>query len=71
LQATGETGATIIAGRILGALCEPIVLDDGGALLTSVSIGTAVYPLHGDTVDALLEHADRLMYAAKRDGGTS
>ena len=34
----------------------------------SVSIGIASYPQHGDSVDQLLQRADRALYAAKRSG---
>ncbi|CAH2031366.1 diguanylate cyclase domain-containing protein [Trichlorobacter ammonificans] len=34
----------------------------------TTSIGVAVYPLHGSTIETLLKKADMAMYAAKRDG---
>ncbi|MBB1125394.1 CHASE domain-containing protein [Thiospirillum jenense] len=37
----------------------------GHALTMSVSIGQALYPQHGDTVETLLYHADAAMYRAK------
>ena len=38
-------------------------LEDGAV---SASIGTAWFPEHGDTVDALLAAADHAMYEAKQ-----
>jgi cyclic di-GMP phosphodiesterase Gmr len=35
---------------------------------TSCSIGIAVYPEHGETLEALISHADTAMYAAKEAG---
>lgn len=35
---------------------------------TSCSIGIAVYPQHGETLEALISHADTAMYAAKEAG---
>jgi c-di-GMP phosphodiesterase Gmr len=35
---------------------------------TSCSIGIALYPQHGETVEALIAHADTAMYAAKEAG---
>ncbi|MEM7210179.1 MAG: diguanylate cyclase [Pseudomonadota bacterium] len=32
----------------------------------SVSVGEAVYPIHGDSVHALIKHADEKMYRSKR-----
>lgn len=41
---------------------------DGRFIPVSTSIGVAMFPDQGDTIDVLLEHADRAMYAAKRRG---
>ena len=42
------------------------VAQDAEAPPISVSVGTAVYPLDGDTREPLLEAADRALYAMKR-----
>jgi diguanylate cyclase (GGDEF)-like protein len=44
------------------------ILADHEALQVMPSIGIALYPQDGETVDALLKHADAAMYEAKRDG---
>jgi len=36
-----------------------------------MSIGASLYPQHGNTVDQLLNHADRAMYHVKREGKNS
>lgn len=58
--------ASPLAAMCAGALDEP-GLDPDTFRLT-VSIGVAVYPADGTTVDNLLLRADRAMYAAKAAG---
>jgi diguanylate cyclase (GGDEF)-like protein/PAS domain S-box-containing protein len=41
---------------------------DGQVIRLSVSIGIALYPLHGSTIDELIAEADRAMYEAKHRG---
>ncbi|HKU67840.1 MAG TPA: diguanylate cyclase [Candidatus Baltobacteraceae bacterium] len=55
-----------IARRILDSLREPLV-QDGITLNASASVGIAVHPRDGTTIDDLLAHADRAMYRAKRE----
>ena len=49
------------------ALARPFVVE-GHELAISASIGMALYPEHGATVDELASHADAAMYRAKEDG---
>jgi len=51
-------------GRILDELKQPFYID-GFEVLTSASIGVAVYPDHGDNYESLRRHADNAMYRAK------
>jgi diguanylate cyclase (GGDEF)-like protein len=79
LPDTDASDAAVTAGRLrtavanspLGAMLAGVLdnprLDPESVRLT-VSIGVAVYPTDGQTVDALLERADRAMYAAKAAG---
>ena len=60
-------GAATVARKVARALSEPIVLDRMQVTVTA-SVGVAIYPDHGETVDALLRHADTAMYAAKAAG---
>ena len=39
-----------------------------GDIMTSVSIGVAAYPEHGDSLEALSKCADRALYASKTQG---
>lgn len=53
-----------VAGRVQAALDEPFCVD-GVVLDVEASIGVAVAPSHGDTVEDLLRCADVAMYTAK------
>ncbi|WP_416740630.1 diguanylate cyclase domain-containing protein [Pseudomonas sp. NFX71] len=55
-----------IADKILESMEMPIPLPGTSQVLTSLSIGIAVYPDHGTTPGALLNAADAAMYQAKR-----
>ncbi|MHC8365134.1 diguanylate cyclase domain-containing protein [Pseudomonas sp. ZT5P21] len=55
-----------IADKILASMEVPIPLPGTTHVLTSLSIGIAVYPDHGTTPSALLNAADAAMYQAKR-----
>lgn len=50
--------------RILDELKQPFYID-GFEVLSSASIGVAVYPDHGDSYELLRRHADNAMYRAK------
>lgn len=45
-----------------------IPLQDGGTSKITISIGLALYPEHGETVEALLRAADAALYQAKSAG---
>jgi diguanylate cyclase (GGDEF)-like protein len=52
------------------AAVEALCLDHHGEALppVTVSVGVAMYPQHGDSVEILLRAADHALYGAKRDG---
>lgn len=56
------------AERALESLQQPIDFS-GTELRVTASLGIALYPEHGATLDALMRHADHAMYGAKRAGG--
>lgn len=59
-----------IAQKILSSLSQPIELD-GQSMITSTSIGIALFPHDGDCSDTLLRFADTAMYRAKEEGGNA
>jgi len=65
---TGATvaGAIRAAEKAIDALRAPIDVD-GHHLATGISIGIAVFPLHGEDSATLMRHADSAMYSAKRN----
>lgn len=62
LPETGKEAANSVALRI----CASIQNDDKGPDL-SVSLGVALYPEDGDTVESLMKAADSAMYGIKRE----
>ncbi|HYL70804.1 MAG TPA: diguanylate cyclase, partial [Candidatus Dormibacteraeota bacterium] len=55
------------ATRVNTALTAPMVVD-GRTLVTTVSIGVALYPHDGSDIGELLRHSDTAMYQAKDRG---
>ncbi len=55
-----------IADKIIASMDQPIPLPGNTQVVTSLSIGIAVYPDHGATPGTLLNAADAAMYQAKR-----
>ena len=60
LPETGAEAADLVAKRI----CESIA-DDGKEPRLSVSVGIAVHPHDGDTIETLLRQADTALYSMK------
>lgn len=60
------TGAVKAAGKLLGAMQEPFLVDDH-QFLVGCSIGIALYPSHGQNAEALLRAAEIAMRTAKRN----
>jgi len=59
---------TRAANRVILALSEPIVID-GDSCSVGASVGIALYPRDGRTIDALVRAADAAMYESKAAGG--
>jgi diguanylate cyclase (GGDEF)-like protein/PAS domain S-box-containing protein len=55
------------AAKILGVVADPLLIGEHSVDL-SCSLGVAVFPRTGITVEQLLSHADAAMYTAKRRG---
>lgn len=57
-----------IGGKLFDSLADPITLDAGELLKVSASIGLAMYPEDGVTLNDLLHVADQAMYECKSTG---
>jgi diguanylate cyclase (GGDEF)-like protein/PAS domain S-box-containing protein len=66
LPSAGAEGARRAASKVLQAMEAPIAVADH-RLALSASIGAALYPDHGESVDSLMQRADAAMYVAKRE----
>jgi diguanylate cyclase (GGDEF)-like protein/PAS domain S-box-containing protein len=56
-----------VASRIVGALAKPFSIE-GREIFVTASVGIAIFPVDGDSVDVLLKNADSAMYHAKEQG---
>lgn len=56
-----------VCRKLLQALQTPFLLEDRSFTI-SASIGIALFPEHGDNLEALMQAADTAMYEAKRQG---
>ncbi|MBW4935447.1 putative bifunctional diguanylate cyclase/phosphodiesterase [Marinobacter sp. F4206] len=61
---------TQIIRKVVTMLDEPVTID-GQAIGVNASLGVATYPEAGDSAENLLRRANRAMFEAKRDPGTS
>ncbi len=59
--------AGTVARRILEALARPFLID-GHEITVTASVGIAIFPTDGDSVDFLLKSSDIAMYHAKDQG---
>ncbi len=63
----GTEDTAIVAERILDACARPIVVGDN-VFQISASVGVAVWPTDGQSVNELLQNADMAMYSSKGEG---
>lgn len=68
--ADADAAAADLAGRLLDAFHEPLVIA-GHSLVLTVSIGIAVYPQDGRSRDALMTGAELALEVSKRAGGNT
>ncbi|MDX1552365.1 MAG: GGDEF domain-containing response regulator [Marinobacter sp.] len=61
---------TQIIRKIVNAIGEPLNID-GQNVVISASLGVATYPEAGESPENLMRRANRAMFEAKRDPGTS
>lgn len=67
VQEADAPGAEACAQRVLRAMAEPFVFD-GMNFSVGCSIGVALYPQDGKTLDELVQYADTAMYRVKERG---
>lgn len=65
IRAAQDAGT--VARRILEALARSFLID-GHEISVTVSVGIAIFPTDGDSVDLLLKSSDVAMYHAKEQG---
>ncbi|MDP2232719.1 MAG: GGDEF domain-containing protein, partial [Actinomycetota bacterium] len=70
LPETDAQGAWAVAERIRASVAEFefVGAEAMASIHKSVSVGVAVFPTHASSAARLIEAADMVMYAAKRDG---
>lgn len=64
LADTGAAEVAAVVGKLSVLMARPYEIE-GLQLMSAASIGVALYPQHGETLDSLLEAADQAMYQAK------
>lgn len=60
--------ATTVAERLLHAVRNHAATVDHRTLHCTISIGIALFPEHGSTIETIMEHADLALYRAKTNG---
>jgi len=61
-------GTLFVLRKIGEALAEPLVLD-GLQIKVQISMGIALYPADGTTINDLIKKADKALYTVKQDRG--
>lgn len=69
-EITDRGHAALVAKKLTQSLNEPFLLN-GRAVKISASIGIAVFPTDGESIEELMRHADMAMYQAKNAGRNS
>ncbi len=67
LQESDPLGAEAVARRVLSQLAQPFLVDEVNFSL-GCSIGVAMYPSDGQTIDELIQSADTAMASVKERG---
>ena len=58
-----------LAEKIVEKIAKKTYLRDGIAVNLTISAGMSGYPLHSDSIEGLIEKADKAMYITKSKGG--
>ncbi|MCP5418513.1 MAG: EAL domain-containing protein [Chromatiaceae bacterium] len=64
---SGREDAAMVARKIMDRLKDPVILD-GYEVFVSFSIGIAIFPDDGQTIDMLVKNSDMAMYHIKAHG---
>jgi diguanylate cyclase (GGDEF)-like protein/PAS domain S-box-containing protein len=67
LPETDGVGASVVAAKLLKLVAEPYMFN-GNEIVSSISIGIALYPHDGHDVETLSKNADTAMYRVKKSG---
>lgn len=59
--------AGTVARRIVEAMAKPFLIE-GREIFVTISVGISIFPVDGESIDALLKNADSAMYYAKEKG---
>ena len=59
--------AGTVARRIVEAMAKPFLIE-GREIFVTISVGIAIFPVDGESIDALLKNADSAMSHAKEQG---
>jgi diguanylate cyclase (GGDEF)-like protein/PAS domain S-box-containing protein len=57
-----------VATSIIETLSQPFALYQSHTVYIGASIGIAIYPQHGDSIEVLMDNADAALYRAKEQG---
>lgn len=69
-ELTDQLEASTLANKVIEILSAPYDLQ-GEKVALGVSVGIAIYPDNGDTLEQLLDQADQAMYQVKQQGKNS
>jgi diguanylate cyclase (GGDEF)-like protein len=68
MPGASETNVNRCAEEIRSKFEELSVMFEDQKIQATISLGAAIYPLHGESVDEVFVNADRAMYQAKQGG---
>ena len=68
LPETGSEPAGMVADRVRQRIAATALATRSGPVPTTVSIGVAAYPGHGEDFESLARNADRALYISKNQG---
>jgi len=68
LRGAGRSEAIRVGQRLLKSVQEMRSVSSDQPVSSTISIGCALFPTHGNSVDELLGHADMAMYRVKQGG---